>query len=308
MPAELANRLVVGVSSRTLFDLEEANRVFESEGLDAYSQYQLDRVDVLLPPGAGFPLIQAILKLNENAPGRRLAEVVIVSQNSPATSLRLFNAIKYYGLDIQRAVLSGGAPTAPYLRAFDVDLFLSASSSDVRQALDAPIAAGLIYPTSATVADPRAQIRIAFDGDAVLFADESERIYQEHGIQAFLDHESKNAHQPLPEGPFAKLLGTLSRLQASAPAESSPIRIALVSARSMPAHERVIRTLHAWGVRIDEAFFMGGLPKTPILEAFQPHIFFDDQDLHCGPASKVVPTARVPQAEGLGQTRVTVRP
>ena len=175
-----------------------------------------------------------------------------------------------------------------------MDLFLSASSPDVQQALCAGIAAGLIYPTPSTLADPRDQIRIAFDGDAVLFSDESERIFQQQGLPAFHEHESRNAHVPLADGPFARLLRTLSLLQGDNPAESSPIRLALVTARSMPAHERVIRTLHAWNVRIDEAFFMGGVSKTPILQTFNPHIYFDDQEIHCDPASKVVPTARVP--------------
>jgi 5'-nucleotidase len=293
MPVDLSTRLVIGVSSRALFDLEEANRVFEVQGVDEYARYQLERVDAILAPGTGFPLIQAILTLNDGLPGQRRAEVVIVSQNSPATSLRLFNSIKHYGLDIQRAALTGGAPTGRYLRAFHVDLFLSASMVDVQAALDAGIAAGLIYPTPSSAADPRDQIRIAFDGDAVLFSGESERIYQERGLQAFLDHETTHAATPLPEGPFAKFLRTLSLVQALYPPERSPIRLALVTARSMPSHERVIRTLHAWGVRVDEAFFMGGVDKTPILEAFQPHLFFDDQDLHCRPASRVVPTARV---------------
>jgi 5'-nucleotidase len=299
MPVDLSQSLVIGVSSRALFDLEEANRVYVTDGVDAYARYQLEHVDEILQPGTGFPLIQAILRLNDRGgPGTgtepRRAEVVIVSKNNPATSLRLFGAIKHHGLDIQRAILTGGAPTAPYLQSFDMDLFLSASPADVSQALSAGIAAGLIYPTPWTLADPRDQIRIAFDGDAVLFSDDSEQIFQQQGLPAFQEHETVNAHVPLAEGPFAKLLRTLSLLQGDSPAESSPIRLALVTARSMPAHERVIRTLHAWNVRIDEAFFMGGVSKTPILQTFNPHIYFDDQESHCFPASKIVPTARVP--------------
>jgi 5'-nucleotidase len=293
MPVDLSRCLVVGVSSRALFDLEEANRVYETRGVDAYAGYQVEHAGEILRPGSGFPLIQAILRLNQDAPERR-AEVVIVSKNDPTTSLRLFTAIKHHGLDIQRAVLTGGAPTAPYLHAFDVDLFLSASPADVQQALCAGIAAGLIYPTPRELADPREQIRIAFDGDAVLFSDEAERIFRERGLPAFHEHEAANAHVPLPDGPFAKLLRTLSLLQGDTPAERSPIRLALVTSRGMPAHERVIRTLHAWNVRIDEAFFMGGVSKTPVLETFNPHIYFDDQDVHCASAHRVVPTARVP--------------
>ena len=183
-----------------------------------------------------------------------------------------------------------------------MDLFLSASPADVQQALGAGIAAGMIYPTPPALADPRDQIRIAFDGDAVLFSDESERIFQQQGLPAFHEHETINAHIPLPEGPFAKLLRTLSLLQGDIPAESSPIRLALVTSRSMPAHERVIRTLHAWNVRIDEAFFMGGVSKTPILQTFNPHIYFDDQETHCAPASRVVPTAHVPILKSVVKT------
>jgi 5'-nucleotidase len=236
-------------------------------------------------------------------PDERQTEVVIVSQNSPATSLRLFNSIKHFGLDIQRAVLSGGAPRAPYLHAFDVDLFLSASPADVQAALDAQVAAGLIYPTPSSAADPRDQIRIAFDGDAVLFSDEAELVFRNQGLDAFIEHELRNADRPLPEGPLAKLLKTLSVLQARSKSGKAPMRLALVTARSMPAHERVIRTLHAWNVRIDEAFFMGGVAKTPILQAFQPHIYFDDQPSHCLGASSFVPTARVPYPEPVNPDR-----
>jgi 5'-nucleotidase len=292
MPVDLSDCLVVGVSSRALFDLEEANQVFETQGVAAYARYQMERVEEVLRPGAGFPLVQALLALNAPAGRPRKAEVVIMSRNDPATSLRMFHSIQHHGLDILRAALAGGAGLSQYLHAFNVDLFLSAAEDDVRAALASGVAAARIYPTPASVADPSEQIRIAFDADAVLFSDASERIYQERGLDAFLDHEKANARQPLPEGPFAKLLRTLSKLQADAVGRR-PVRIAVVSARNMPAHERVIRTLLAWNVHVDEAFFMGGVSKTKILEAFHPHIFFDDQDVHCRPASAVVPTGRV---------------
>jgi len=292
MPIDLSRTLVIGVSSRALFDLEEANGVYEAEGVDAYAAYQMQRVNDILGPGSGFALVKALLELNKTA-GRRKAEVVIMSRNSPATSLRMFNSIRHYELDILRAALAGGASLAQYLHAFDVDLFLSAHDEDVRIALQSGVPAARIYPTPAAVADPREQIRIAFDADAVLFSDESERIYQQRGLAAFLEHEVANAKKPLPEGPFAKLLRTLSDLQADASFTKPPIRIAVVSARNMPAHERVIRTLLAWNVRVDEAFFMGGVSKTKVLQAFAPHIFFDDQEAHCAPASNFVPTARV---------------
>lgn len=293
MPVDLSRTLVIGVSSRALFDLEEANQVFEAEGVDAYARYQMEHVNDILEPGSGFSLIQALLQLNQITGGQRKAEVVVMSRNNPATSLRMFNSIRHYDLDILRAALAGGASLAKYLLAFDVDLFLSAHDEDVQMALRSGIAAARIYPTPPTVADPGEQIRIAFDADAVLFSDESERIYQERGLAAFLEHEVANAKKPLPEGPFAKLLRTLSDLQVDASFTRPPIRIAVVSARNMPAHERVIRTLLAWNVRVDEAFFMGGVSKTKVLQAFAPHIYFDDQEAHCGPAAGVVPTARV---------------
>jgi 5'-nucleotidase len=293
MPTDLSQLLVIGVSSRALFDMDEANRVYETQGLDAYIQYQMDRADAFLHPGTGFPLIKAILDLNSKTSGGRKAEVVIMSRNSPETSLRMFNSIKHHGLDIQRAALAGGVSLSPYLHAFDVALFLSCSEEDVQAANAAGIAAGLIYgrPESPFASiDP---IRIAFDADAVIFSGESERIYQEQGLEAFLRHEEENARKPLPDGPFAQLLRTFAVLQSDKTFAKPPIRLALITARNMPAHERVIRTLLAWNVRVDEAFFLGGVNKTRVLEAFNPHIFFDDQDVHCAPASRRVPTAKV---------------
>lgn len=296
MRADFNQTLIVGVSSRALFDMEEANAVFEAEGVEAYARYQMEHQDDILRPGAGYPLINSILNLNHKAGGARKAEVVIMSRNDPATSLRMFNTIKHYNLDIQRAALAGGAPLAPYLRAFQVNLFLSAFEKDVRDALCDGFAAGLIVGVPKDPMEPIDPIRFAFDADAVLFSDEAERIYKEQGIDAFLRHEADNARKPLPDGPFAPLLRTISTLQSDPAFEKPPVRVAVVTARNMPAHERVIRTLLAWNVRVDEAFFMGGMSKTRILEAFRPHIYFDDQDVHCAPASSVVPTAKVVSA------------
>jgi 5'-nucleotidase len=213
--------------------------------------------------------------------------------------LRISNSIDSYELDITRAAFTGGEPVAKYLNAFEVDLFLSATEEDVEAAVESNVAAGLIYDgPSRNRTDPLEQIRIAFDGDAVLFSKESEMIYQQQGLEAFIEHEKLNAEKPLPEGPFAKLLKTLSFLQFdltnSTTQKTPPIRTALVTARNSPAHERVIRTLRTWNVRIDETFFLGGVPKHKILESFSPHIFFDDQHQHCEGAARVVPTARVP--------------
>ena len=293
MPYSLDDKLVVGISSRALFDLEQENKIYETEGLDAYSAYQVEHENDILRPGTAFPLVKALHNLNTN--GSYLTEIIIVSRNSADTSLRIFNSIHHYGLDISRAALVGGASIAPYLTPFRTDLFLSANEADVREALAAGVAAGLICsnpPIDPTKETP--QIRIAFDGDAVLFSDEAERIFQEEGLEAFAEHERENAQKPLPEGPFAKLLKTISVIQNSYPKDSGPIRTALVTARSAPAHERVVRTLRAWNVRIDEAFFLGGIQKSEILKAFDADIFFDDQAVHTDPASKLVPAARVP--------------
>jgi 5'-nucleotidase len=291
MPYELSNYLVIGISSRALFDLTLEDEIFKNKGLEAYSTYQLDHEGELLKPGIGFRLVNGILRLNKILEGKRKTEVIIMSRNNPDTSLRIFNSIKHYDLDITRAALTSGASIVPYLKAFDVDLFLSADENDVQDAINSGVAAGLIYQSDESYGiETLNEIRIAFDGDAVLFSDESEMIYKEKGLEAFLEHEKKNALNPLPEGPFAKLLKSLSFLQKQF-GEKQPIRTALVTARNSPAHERVIRTLRAWGVRIDEAFFLGGASKEAVLRAFGAHIFFDDQEIHL---SKRVPSAKVP--------------
>jgi len=298
MAVSLDNKLVVGISSRALFDLEEENRIYEKQGLQAFLEYQMAHEKDILKPGTAFPLIRALHRLN--AGGRELVEIIIMSKNSAQTSLRIFNSIEHYGLDISRAALVSGNKIAPYLSAFRTGLFLSANEQDVQEAINAGIAAGLICSPQNLSIDSEEeidQIRIAFDGDAVIFSDESEKIYKSEGLMAFADHERRNAQNPLPEGPFAKLLATISLLQKQFPEDKMPIRTALVTARSAPAHERVIRTLVAWGVRIDEAFFMGGIPKSDVLNAFGAHIFFDDQAVHTDPASKLVPAARVPYVE-----------
>lgn len=298
MAVNLDNKLVVGISSRALFDLEEENRIYEEQGLQAFLEYQMAHEKDILKPGTAFPLIRALHRLN--AGGKELVEIIIMSKNSAQTSLRIFNSIEHYGLDISRAALVSGNKIAPYLSAFRTGLFLSANEQDVQEAVNAGIAAGLICsPQNLSIDSDEEidQIRIAFDGDAVIFSDESEKIYKSEGLMAFADHERRNAQNPLPEGPFAKLLATISLLQKQFPEDKMPIRTALVTARSAPAHERVIRTLVAWGVRIDEAFFMGGIPKSDVLNAFGAHIFFDDQAVHTDPASKLVPAARVPYVE-----------
>lgn len=297
MAYNLENRLVIGVSSRALFDLTAENEIFRTQGVEAYCQYQVEHEKDFLAPGNGFRLIEALLNINKIPGQEGRVEVIIMSHNSPDTSLRVFNSIAHYGLDISRAVLASGASLAPYLLAFHTDLYLSADEGDVQAAIDCGIAAGIICCDEIRSYQDReeiTQIRIAFDGDAVLFSDESERIFREKGLEAFEENERLQAENPLKQGPFAKFLKTISDIQSEFSPEQAPIRTALVTARSAPTHERVIRTLRAWNVRIDEAFFLGGITKRNVLKAFGAHIFFDDQAVHTTPASEVVLAARVP--------------
>jgi 5'-nucleotidase len=285
--------LVVAISSRALFDLGESHELFEREGVDAFARYQIAREDELLAPGIAFPLVQKLLYLNRAADAPRV-EVILLSRNSADTGLRIFNSIEHYGLDIVRAAFTRGAPTSPYVHAFGADLFLSANPDSVAQALANGIAAATILPSKAPQRQSD-QLRIAFDGDAVLFGDESERISEEGGLDAFHRHETERVLEPLSGGPFRGFLDALHRLQAAFPSEASPIRTALVTARSAPAHKRVILTLREWGVRIDEALFLGGRPKGPFLQAFDADIFFDDSAVNVESARRHVATGHVPR-------------
>lgn len=291
---DLSKVLVVGISSRALFDLEYEDRIFKTQGLEAFRQYQREHENDVLQPGAAFPLVTALLNLNEISSTGRKVEVVVMSKNHPDASLRLFNSIREHELDITRAALAGGADLAPYMRGFHVDLFLSMDSRTVQSAINSGFAGALIYPPPEDFKAHPEQIRFAFDADAVVFSDESERVYQDRGLEAFLEHERAMAQTPLKEGPFGKLFKVMADLQSEFGAADSPIRLAIVTSRNSPAHERVLRTMQAWNIRVDETFFLGGAPKDEILRAFGAHIFFDDQDRFVEPASKKVPAARVP--------------
>lgn len=298
MPLDLSKVLVGGILSRALFDLEVENRIFDEGGLEAYSEYQLEHEDEVLPKGTAFPLVQALLKLNE---GREepIVEVVVMSRNSSETGLRIFNSLDHYGLQMTRAALTGGERLARYLGAFKVDLFLSKDESDVQEAVNAGVATARVYDPPPGLEPDTETVRIAFDYDGILVSPESEKIYQAQGLEAFQEHERKNATVPLPEGPFKKHLGTLAEVQKQGDLEDPQVRIAVVTARNRPAHERMIRTLRYWGVQVNSAFFMGGVPKNDVLTAFRAHIFFDDQDVHL--ASSSVPAAEVPYRTGLDQ-------
>jgi len=286
--------LVVAISSRALFDLGESHALFEREGVDAFARYQIAREDELLAPGIAFPLVQKLLRLNRAPPEAPHVEVILLSRNSADTGLRIFNSIEHYGLDIVRAAFTRGESTLPYINAFGADLFLSANPDSVAQALASGIAAATILP-SKTPQRQSDQLRIAFDGDAVLFDDEAERISEAGGIDAFHRNETERVREPLSGGPFRGFLDALHRLQAAFPSEDAPIRTALVTARSAPAHKRVILTLRQWDVRIDEALFLGGRSKGPFLQAFGADIFFDDSAHNVESARQHVATGHVPR-------------
>ena len=288
-----SEKLVIAISSRALFDLIESHQVYEEKGVEAYSKYQVDHEDEPLGPGVAFDLVKKLLALNNNEKSNQKVEVILLSRNSSDSGLRVFNSINHHGLSITRAAFTSGSSTHPYVSAFGAHLFLSADANDVRAALETGDAAATILP-SAKKSKIMDQVRIAFDGDSVLFSDEAERIYKEQGLGAFEKNEIKAAKTPLTSGPFKKFLMKLNRIQTEYPADNSPIRTALVTARGAPAHERAIRTLRDWNIRIDEAFFLGGLPKGEFLDAFGADIFFDDQEVHCDSARQYVATGHVP--------------
>lgn len=286
------NRITIAISSRVLFDLSDSHNVFEEFGLDAYRSFQVDNENEPLSPGDAFPLVQKLLRLNQDH-DESLVDIVLLSRNSADTGLRIFNSIEHYGLNILRAAFCGGASPYRYISAFGAQLFLSSHDEDVRQALAAGYASARIVESNPATEDDDI-LRIAFDGDSVIFSDEAERVYKTEGLEAFSRSEKAFAHEPLMGGPFKQFLSSLHQLQSLYPKDCCPIRTSLVTARSAPSHERVIRTLRSWGVRLDESLFLGGLPKGEFLKSFGADIFFDDQETHCRSASEHVATGHVP--------------
>jgi 5'-nucleotidase len=287
-------QLVVAITARALFHLEDGHQLFEEQGIEAYAQYQREHENDLLPPGIAFPLVEKLLALNIGASIEKpRVEVILLSRNSSDTGLRIFNSIEHFGLKITRAVFTSGAEVYPYIKPFGAHLFLSANPSSVHSALEHGIAAATILPAIANE-QKHTELRIAFDGDAVIFGDESERVSQEGGLAAFHANEVHRAYEPLSGGPFKGFLSALHDLQVSFPVLDSPIRTALVTARSAPAHKRVILTLRKWGVRLDESLFLGGRDKGPFLEAFGADLFFDDSTHNIDNARNHVASGHVP--------------
>lgn len=308
MPLNLSDTLVIGISATALFDLKKAHEVFQAKykqdkdtAIAEYRKYMLEREDDLLADGTGMPLVNALLKLNkyqtkeEESP---LVEVVVMSRNSPETGVMVLQNIRKNKLKISRYAFTGGESVVDYLDAFDVNLFLTTTVKDAQKVIDGKRCAAAIVksPPKTSKIISENQVRIAFDGDAVLFDESSELVYRTKGLDDFNKNEDQQQDVPMQKGPYASLLEKLSKLQKRLPfsVEYSPVRIAIVTARNAPAEMRIIKTLRHWGVYVDEVFFLGGLAKTKTLEAFNPHIFFDDQDLHLKDTSKVVPSGKVP--------------
>lgn len=291
MAVTLEGQLVVAISSRALFDFEEENQLFEQTDDRAYMKLQLERLEKPAKQGVAFSLVRKLLAFNDAHTQR--VEVVILSRNDPVSGMRVFRSAQHYGLPIQRGSFTRGQSPWRYLKPLNANLFLSTHLADVRAALAAGVPAAQVYPHSAHASEAHPnEVRIAFDGDAVLFSDEAERVFQSEGLSAFQAHEKDKAAQPLLAGPFKPLLAALHRLQKEGTPEMR-IRTALVTARSAPAHERAIRTLMDWNIEVDEAMFLGGLEKGEFLREFEPDFFFDDQTGHIESAARHVPAGHV---------------
>jgi 5'-nucleotidase len=305
MAVTMDDKLVVAISSRALFNFEEENQLFDQGNAQAYMRLQLERIDVPAPPGVAFSLVKKLLAFND--PGQQRVEVVVLSRNDPASGMRVFRSARAHGLaSVQRGVFTQGAAPFRYLRPLGAHLFLSANGADVSEALAMgyPAARVATQSVQASVAHPH-EVRIAFDGDAVLFSDEAEQVFQSAGLDAFQAHEQEKALLPLPPGPFKPFLSALHRLQHSG-APSMRIRTALVTARGAPAHERAIQTLMSWNITVDEAMFLGGMPKGEFLREFEPDFFFDDQTGHVTSAALHVPAGHV--SSGIANRPATAPP
>ena len=287
-----SNMLVIGITSRALFDLEISHEVFKNKGLEAYREFQISNENQPLLPGKAFNLVKKLLSLNLVKTGKRRVEVILLSKNSADTGLRIFNSIDHCGLDIKKAVFCSGTSPHSYAKSFGAHLFLSTNSEDCRLSLENGIASAKIMPSS-NLSFEDSNLRVAFDGDSVLFSDESQLIFNKKGLEAFEENEKNLARLPLSGGPFKPLLLELNKIQRQFLQSECPLKIALVTARSAPSHERVIRTLREWNIRIDECLFLGGLNKTEFLRAFKADIFFDDQIENCLATSKAVTTGHV---------------
>lgn len=301
MSYPIEEKLVVGVASSALFDLSESNQVFERQGVTAYREHQQDHIDQPFDRGVAFPFIRRFLSINQVFPELMPVEVVLLSRNSPETGLRVFRSIEHYGLDITRAAFMGGGSPHEFIDAFNASLFLSAHQPDVQQAIASGFPAGLVLPGTVEDDESDHQLRVAFDFDGVIADDESEAVYKSGDLASFQAHEQQKQAIPHSPGPLADLFRKLSHLQrlerellSGNPDGKKILNVSIVTARSAPAHERVLTTLRDWGVETDEAFFLGGMEKLRILQVLKPHIFFDDQVSHLNAGEAAIPMVHIP--------------
>lgn len=298
---DLDRALVVGVASSALFDLEESDAVFRNKGEEKYREYQREHIDDVLQPGVAFPFIRRLLALNDLSEDERLVEVVILSRNDPETGMRVMRSVERHDLDITRAIFMQGRAPYQFMGPLSMSVFLSANEDDVREAISLGFAAGRVVGR-AVADDGGTDLRIAFDFDGVLADDSAERVFQSEGLDGYQESESALAEVPLDRGPMADFLEKINRIQGIEESKrlDDPsgyrrrVHVAVVTARSAPAHERAINSIRQWGLRVNDAFFLGGLPKGPMLEVLQPHIFFDDQRRHVEGASLSTPSVHIP--------------
>lgn len=302
MLIDLQDKLVIGIASTALFELGESDTIFREKGLEAYRDFQRKNESIPLERGTAFPLVKGLLEINEKADAH-LVEVVLMSRNDADSGYRILNSIEHHGLKIERSVFTDGRPPFEYLRAFSCSLYLSTKKEEVVNAIRTRFPAALVYKPPLKMVTSVEEVRIAFDGDAVLFSDEADRVFQQEGFAGFKKYEALLEKIPLEPGPLTAFLEGVSRIQRRFPEAESPIRTSLVTARSMPTHKRVINTLREWNIRLDESFFLGGMSKAKVLEILRPHIFFDDQQANLEPASPLVPVAEVPAEIDTGGER-----
>ena len=315
MAFQIEQKLVIGVASSALFDLSESHQVYLEEGPDAYRGYQERHLDVILGKGVAFPFIRRFLNINKCLPRQSPVEVVLFSRNSPETGLRVMRSIAHYGLDISRAAFMNGKSPYAYLPAFNASLFLSANEEDVKSAIAVDYPAGLVLPSRIADDEDDLELRVAFDFDGVLADDESETVVKRNNdLDEFHAHERLHVARPHPPGPLADLFRKLAmmqrledRAQRRDPGYRKIVRIAIITARNAPSHERVVTTLKSWGVSADETFFLGGMEKARVLSVFRPHIFFDDQLTHLKAApGGTIPMVHVPF--GIANRRILADP
>lgn len=301
MPYELDNRLVIGVASSAVFDLNDSDAIFRSEGEEQYRKHQENNLDVPLPKGVAYPFIKRLLALNDLNSSDPLVEVVLLSRNDPDTGLRVMKTIEHYGLGMTRAIFMQGRSPYDYIPALNISLFLSRHKPDVDAAIGLGHPAGQVLDSTFEDNEDDKTLRIAFDFDGVLAGDESESVMQSAGLTAFHDHEVKNVMQPHNPGPLKEFLVRVAKIQSieeshkkQNPGYENRIRVSIVTARNAPSHERALKTLKSWGVMANDAFFLGGIDKGRILGVLKPHIFFDDQSGHLKSASAVAPSVHIP--------------